>query len=74
MKNIQSRGTYTDVQETYTLSIEYMYYRVWGDYEYPGDEDLEITAVYIDDTDITDFYWDRLDYYNEVIQYARENV
>lgn len=74
MKNIQSRGTYTDVQETYTLSIDYMYYRVWGDYEYPGDEDLEIVNVYIDDTDITDFYWDRLDCYNEVVQYARENV
>ena len=74
MKNIQSRGTYTDKQETYILSIDYMYYRAWGDYEHPGAEDLEIENVYIDDTDITDFYWDRLDYYDEVIQYARENM
>lgn len=74
MMDIKYRGTYTDVQETYTLSVDYIYYYEWGNYEHPGEEDLEITAVYIDDTDITDFYWDRLDCYDEVVQYARENM
>lgn len=73
MKDIKSRGTYSIVQDKYTLSIDYTYYVEWGDYETPGSEDLEITAVYLDDVDITDFYWDYLlDIIDEeVMQYAR---
>jgi len=76
MKDIKSKGTYSIIQDNYTLSIDYIYYLEWGDYETQGSEDLEITAVYLDEADITDFYWDylldRLD--EEVIEYARDNT
>ena len=60
MSVIKSKGTYTIVQDTYVISINYTYYYDAGDYETPEDEELEITSVYLDEADITDFYWDYL--------------
>ena len=78
MSVIKSKGTYTIVQDTYVISINYTYYYDAGDYETPEDEELEITSVYLDEADITDSYWDylldddRLD--SAVWDYARGNV
>jgi len=61
------------VTETYALHVEYSYYYDSGDYYQPPEEEVEIKSVYLDDMDITDFYWDwiddRLD--DELYEHAR---
>ena len=66
-------GTYVLKQDHYELVIRYEYYHDSGDYYQPPEEDLEITDVWLNDMDITDFYWDHLDFYDEVVEYARES-
>ena len=55
------------------MHVEYSYYYDSGDYYQPPEEELEIKSVYLDDMDITDFYWDwfydRLD--DELYEHAR---
>tara|TARA_R110002094_G_scaffold69339_1_gene78403 strand:+ start:113 stop:334 length:222 start_codon:yes stop_codon:yes gene_type:complete len=70
---IRKRGTFTLTQDNYEIVIRYEYYSNNGTYEQPPEEELEITDVWLNDMDITDFYWDYLDFYEEVVQYAREH-
>ena len=66
-------GTYVLKQDHYELVIRYEYYKDSGDYYQPPEEDLEITDVWLNNIDITDFYWDHLDFYDEVVEHARES-
>ncbi len=66
-------GTYALKQDHYELVIRYEYYYDDGDYFQPPEEELEITDVWLNDMDITDFYWDHLDFYDEVIECARDS-
>lgn len=73
MKPIKFDSTYSMVTETYALHVEYSYYYDSGDYHQPPEEEIEITSVYLNDMDITDFYWywidDRLD--DNIYEHAR---
>ena len=73
MKPIKFDSTYSMVEETYTLHVEYSYYYDSGDYHQPPEEEVEIKSVYLNDMDITDFYWywidDRLD--DNIYEHAR---
>ena len=46
------------VTETYAFHVEYSYYYDSGDYYQPPEEEVVIKSVYLDDMDITNFYWD----------------
>ena len=60
---------------TNSPSKYYSYYYNAGTYEIPPEEDMEIESVYLNEMDITDFFWEFVEdkVYQQVIEYAREN-
>ena len=48
------------VTETYALHVA-VQVLLQADYYQPPEEEVEIKSVYLDDMDITDFYWDWID-------------
>ena len=56
MKKLQ--GTYTHFGDGYELHFDYTYLWDEGDYFTPPSEEHEVTSVYLDDNNITDFWFD----------------
>jgi len=69
------KGTYTEIDSAYELTIEYEYY--WRDETYDSkfEDDLTIENVYLNNESIICFYSDYLSdkFYNRVLEYAIEN-
>ena len=73
--NLNTTGTFAIEENNYILLIDYSYYYNAGTYEQPPEEDMEIESVYLNEMDITDFFWEFVEdkVYQQVIEYARDN-
>jgi len=69
------QGEYIVHGEEYCMRINYTYYWEEQTCDYPGSIELEVEEVFLDDTDITDFYHDYLanSLEEELIADANEN-
>jgi hypothetical protein len=70
------RATYTGGQTDYEIAVDYTYYWDSGDWETPAHAELEVTAFYINDTEISiNFYYefvhDKLE--DSIIEHAQGN-
>jgi hypothetical protein len=72
---MKSNGVYSIIEDHYILEVYYDYYWDYGDYHQPPESTLEIEKVELNGKEITDFYFDYLDYtlYDKVMEHAEEN-
>ena len=63
------------VDGNFLLAVEYTFYWEDGDRDLPPSAEIEIDKAYLNDMDITEFYWDYLEERMdaEVTQHAHEN-
>tara|TARA_R110000737_G_scaffold314009_1_gene323600 strand:- start:343 stop:570 length:228 start_codon:yes stop_codon:yes gene_type:complete len=73
--NINTKGMYVVREEGYTLYIEYTYYYSSGTHEQPTEANMEITNVFLNGMDITEFYWNYIDeqVHTDVWEHVQEN-
>ena len=69
------KGTYYKENVGYQLCVNYEYYHRAPTHYDPFEDRLDIKKVFLNDMDITKFYWDYLneDMFDEVYEYATEN-
>jgi len=76
MRQGKHTGWYTieNVDEQYTIEIEYIYEVAYSQFNEEIDEDIEVEQVLINGVDLTGFYYDYLDkdIIDELYDYARE--
>ena len=76
MRQGKHTGWYTieNVDEQYTIEIEYIYEVEASQFKEEIDEDLEVEQVLINGVDLTGFYYDYLDkdIIDELYDYARD--
>jgi len=73
--SIDKNGTYTIEQDQYEMSINYTYSYSSGTHDNPPEADMDITSVYLNGMNITEFYWNYVDelLHTEVWEHAQEN-
>lgn len=73
--SIKRNGTYTIEQDQYELSINYNYYYSSSTLDYPPEAEMDITSVYLNGMNITEFYWNYVDdaIHTQVWEHAEEN-
>ena len=77
MRQGKHTGWYTieNVDEQYTIEIEYIYEVSDSQFKEEIDEDIEVEQVLINGVDLTGFYYDYLDkdIIDELYDYARDS-
>ena len=66
--------SYSIDKDTYTIEVDYRYYSDSGSWEQPPEEDIEIKKVEYNGIDITELFWDFMDYEaieDEVMEYVK---
>jgi hypothetical protein len=76
MRQGKHTGWYTieNMDEQYTIEIEYIYEVAYSQFKEEIDEDIEVEQVLINGVDLTGFYYDYLDkdIIDELYDYARD--
>ena len=73
--SIDKNGTYTIEQDQYEMSINYTYSYSSGTHDNPPEADMDITSVYLNGMNITEFYWNYVDelLHTELWEHAQQN-
>tara|TARA_R110002167_G_scaffold149240_2_gene342465 strand:+ start:104 stop:331 length:228 start_codon:yes stop_codon:yes gene_type:complete len=73
--NLNKTSTYIVKEEKYELAINYNYYYHRGTHEQPPEADMDITSVYLNGMNITEFYWNYVDdsIHTQIWEHAQEN-
>tara|TARA_R110000796_G_scaffold64239_1_gene148889 strand:+ start:1224 stop:1451 length:228 start_codon:yes stop_codon:yes gene_type:complete len=73
--NLNKTSTYIVKEEKYELAINYNYYYNTGTHDNPPEAEMDITSVYLNGMNITEFYWNYVDdaIHTQVWEHAQEN-